>query len=58
MKSRNLAYAQETVGSKHHLIYHCEFLIANLSLHIKDDIYGIYSSKSAIYNPKSEWQRL
>ena len=31
-------------------IYHCAFIIAHLSLHIGDDIYGITSSKSAIRN--------
>ena len=35
-------------------IYHCAFIIAHLSLHIGDDIYGITSSKSAIRNPQSE----
>jgi len=35
-------------------IYHCAFIIAHLSLHIGDDIYGITSSKSAIRNSQSE----
>ena len=32
---------------------HCAFLVAHLSLHIGDDIYGITSSKSTIHNPQS-----
>ena len=39
---------------RYFLIYHCAFIIAHLSLHIANDICGIYSSKSAIRNPKSE----